>query len=119
MARHLGKCPNRESVYLKREIRQVPVKNIFVRFPQAVDGRQWGALGPIVLCDTRFTRPCSLLLGTGFIVSSWWLFLPAVILFFIGAEIRVRVEDHLLATQFGDSFADYKSRAPAYVPFLK
>jgi len=42
-----------------------------------------------------------------------------VILFFIGAEIRVRVEDHLLATQFGDSFADYKSRAPAYVPFLK
>jgi len=38
MARHFGKCPNRESVYLKPEIRQVPVKNIFVRFPQAVDG---------------------------------------------------------------------------------
>jgi protein-S-isoprenylcysteine O-methyltransferase Ste14 len=58
------------------------------------------------------------LLGKGFIVSPWWLFFPAVILFFIGAEIRLRVEDHLLATQFGDSLADYP-RAPAYVPFLK
>ncbi len=66
-----------------------------------------------------YTSMLAVLLGTGFMVSPWWLFLPALVLFFVGTEIRVRIEDHLLATQFGESFRDYKSRVPAYVPFLK
>jgi protein-S-isoprenylcysteine O-methyltransferase Ste14 len=66
-----------------------------------------------------YTSMLAVLLGTGFMVSPWWLFLPALILFFIGTEIRVRIEDHLLAGLFGDSFAGYKSRVPAYIPFLK
>jgi hypothetical protein len=33
--RHFGKCPNRESVYLKHSIRQAFVKNILQKFPQA------------------------------------------------------------------------------------
>ena len=66
-----------------------------------------------------YTSMLAVLLGTGFMVSPWWLFLPALVLFFIGTEIRVRIEDNLLATQFGDSFTNYKSRVPAYVPFLK
>jgi len=66
-----------------------------------------------------YTSMLAVLLATGFMVSLWWLFLPALVLFFIGTEIRVRIEDNLLATQFGDSFTDYKSRVPAYVPFLK
>lgn len=66
-----------------------------------------------------YTSMLAVLLGTGFIVSPWWLFLPALILFFIGTEIRVRIEDRLLATQFGNSFTDYKSRVPAYIPFSR
>jgi len=59
-----------------------------------------------------------LFLGTGLILSSWPLLLPALALFLIGTEIRVRVEDSLLAAQFGDDFAAYKRAIPAYIPWL-
>jgi len=51
-------------------------------------------------------------------LSSWPLLLPALALFLIGTEIRVRVEDSLLAAQFGDDFAAYKRAIPAYIPWL-
>jgi protein-S-isoprenylcysteine O-methyltransferase Ste14 len=61
---------------------------------------------------------CSLL-GTGILVTPWWLLLPSLLLFIIGTEIRVRIEDNLLASQFGDQFAKYQKRVPAYIPFPK
>ena len=60
-----------------------------------------------------------LLLGTGLLVSPWPLFLAAVTFFLIGTEIRVRIEDSLLAAQFGDDFAAYKRAVPAYIPWLR
>lgn len=60
-----------------------------------------------------------LLLGTGLIVTPWQLFLPALFLFLIGTEIRVRVEDGLLASQFGEEFTNYRNRVSAYVPWLR
>jgi protein-S-isoprenylcysteine O-methyltransferase Ste14 len=60
------------------------------------------------------------LLGTGPLVTPWWLFVPALLLFIVGTEIRVRSEEKLLAGHFGDRFADYKRRVPsAYIPFLR
>jgi protein-S-isoprenylcysteine O-methyltransferase Ste14 len=59
------------------------------------------------------------LLGTGFLITPWWLLLPALLLFIIGTEIRVRIEDHLLASHFGERFTEYRQRVPAYIPFLK
>jgi len=32
---------------------------------------------------------------------------------------RVRIEDSLLAAQFGDDFAAYKRAVPAYIPLLR
>jgi len=61
----------------------------------------------------------SVLLGTGFLMSPWWLFIPAIILFVIGAEIRVRIEDKLLAAHFGDKHAEYRRRVFAYISFLR
>ncbi len=61
----------------------------------------------------------SVLLGTGFLMTPWWLFIPAIILFLIGTEIRVRIEDKLLAAHFGAKFDAYKKSVPAYVPFLR
>ena len=48
------------------------------------------------------------LLATGTLVTPWWLFVPALFLFIVGTEIRVRSEENLLAGHFGDRFTDYK-----------
>jgi len=40
-------------------------------------------------------------------------------LFIIGTEIRIRIEDRLLAGNFGDEFHRYRQRVWAYVPFLR
>jgi protein-S-isoprenylcysteine O-methyltransferase Ste14 len=45
--------------------------------------------------------------------------LLSVVLFTIGTEIRVRIEDSLLASNFGQQFQEYKRGVPAYIPFLK
>lgn len=51
---------------------------------------------------------------------TWWpMAFGSVIAFFAGTEIRIRAEDRLLAGHFGDAFADYRSRVPAYIPFLR
>ena len=66
-----------------------------------------------------YTSMLGVLLGTGSLITPWWLFLPSLLLFAIGTEIRVRVEDQLLASSFGDRFVEYRQRVPAYIPFLK
>jgi protein-S-isoprenylcysteine O-methyltransferase Ste14 len=66
-----------------------------------------------------YTSMLGILLATGSLITPWWLFLPSLFLFIIGTEIRVRIEDHLLASQFGDRFAQYRKRVPAYIPIPK
>lgn len=66
-----------------------------------------------------YTSMLCVLCGTGFMVTPLWLLLLAILLFLIGAEIRVRVEDALLASRFGDEFRYYQRTVSAYVPFLK
>jgi len=52
-------------------------------------------------------------------VSTWWLVLISFLVFMVGTEIRVRIEDQLLASHFGERFKEYKRRVPAYIPFTK
>jgi protein-S-isoprenylcysteine O-methyltransferase Ste14 len=66
-----------------------------------------------------YTSMFCLLLGTGFMIASPFLFVPAVLIFLIGTEIRVYVEDRLLASRFGDQFRDYQQSVSAYVPFVR
>jgi protein-S-isoprenylcysteine O-methyltransferase Ste14 len=66
-----------------------------------------------------YTSMLCVLLATGFVVTPLRLFLAALILFIVGTEIRVRIEDRLLASQFGDTFQEYRRRVPAYIPFIK
>ncbi|HEY1802566.1 MAG TPA: isoprenylcysteine carboxylmethyltransferase family protein [Terriglobales bacterium] len=61
----------------------------------------------------------SILLGTGFMITSKWLFIAAVALFIAGTEIRVRIEESLLGSRFGDEFVSYRSRVAAYIPFVR
>jgi protein-S-isoprenylcysteine O-methyltransferase Ste14 len=59
------------------------------------------------------------LLGTGFMFTPLPMLLVAVLVFIIGTEIRVRIEDGLLASRFGAEFRQYQQSVPAYIPFLR
>jgi len=67
-----------------------------------------------------YTSMLCMLLGTGLLlVTPLTLLLPSALCFVIGTEIRVRIEEKLLATQFGGEFLEYRRHVPAYIPFLK
>lgn len=66
-----------------------------------------------------YTSMLCLMLGTGSIISPPLLFALGVVFFLVGTEIRVRAEERLLASRFGDTFADYRRRVPAYIPFWR
>ena len=56
--------------------------------------------------------------AVGVIVTPWQLFIPAIVLFIVGTEIRVRTEEKLLAERFGEEFRQYKAEVRAYIPFV-
>ena len=66
-----------------------------------------------------YTSMFCMLLGTGFMITPFPLLLLAILLFIIGTEIRVRIEDALLASRFGDEFRDYQRAVSAYIPYVK
>lgn len=72
-----------------------------------------------ILRHPIYTSMLCILLGTGVLITPRWLFLVALIIFLIGTEIRVRAEDGLLASRFGDEFRSYCQTVSAYVPFVR
>ena len=58
-------------------------------------------------------------LATALIRSSWPLALIGLAIFVTGTEIRVRIEDRLLASRFGQRFEEFKASTPAYLPFVR
>jgi protein-S-isoprenylcysteine O-methyltransferase Ste14 len=95
-------------------------------------GKQWridAGLGPdhqlvrsgpyAIVRHPIYASMLALLLGMGLIISPWPLLLSALAFFILGTEIRVRIEDGLLAAHFGDEFAAYKRSKPAYIPGLR
>ena len=60
-----------------------------------------------------------MLIGTGILLTRIRFLAVSVPLFIIGAEIRIRVEDALLASRFGDEFREYQRQVPAYLPFIR
>jgi protein-S-isoprenylcysteine O-methyltransferase Ste14 len=65
-----------------------------------------------------YTSMLCLLLGTGSLLTPVPILLVATALFMAGTEIRVRIEDTLLASHFGEQFQNYRNTVPAYIPFL-
>ena len=66
-----------------------------------------------------YTSMLCLMLGTGFMISSAPLLLLATVLFVAGTEIRVRIEDRLLASRFGPAFSEYRRSVSGYIPLVK
>jgi protein-S-isoprenylcysteine O-methyltransferase Ste14 len=72
-----------------------------------------------VLRHPIYTSMLCLLLATGFMITPRLLFVVAATFFMIGTEIRVHVEDNLLASRFGEDFRNYQRSVHAYIPFSR
>ena len=71
-----------------------------------------------VVRNPIYTSMLLILCAIGLIITGWKLFLPALLISIIGTEIRVRTEEKLLASHFGEEFQNYRRSVPAYIPFL-
>jgi len=58
---------------------------------------------------------CTLLL----LLTNWPWAVAALAFYIAGTEIRVRAEDSLLDSRFGDQFRQYRDSVPAYIPFVR
>lgn len=56
-------------------------------------------------------------LAGGLMETPWPAFLLALAVFIAGTEIRVRIEDDLLARRFGAEWRAWRAKTPAYLPF--
>ena len=65
-----------------------------------------------------YTSMLCLLWGTGLLVTPWPMLILSKVLFLVGTEIRVRIEEALLAARYGEQFREYQRAVSAYVPFL-
>ena len=75
--------------------------------------------GPYALVrNPIYTSMLLVICSTGVVITSGKLFLLSLAFFIVGTEIRVRTEEKLLASRFGEEFANYKNTVPAYIPFL-
>lgn len=76
--------------------------------------------GPYALVrNPIYTSMLLVLCGIGIIITGWKVFAAALLLFIAGTETRVRTEEQLLASRFGEEFETYRRAVPAYLPFLK
>lgn len=66
-----------------------------------------------------YTSMFCMLLGTGFLFTPIWLLLIAIVVFVAGTEIRVRIEDALLLSRFGEQFSTYRRVVYAYIPLIR
>lgn len=71
-----------------------------------------------VVRNPIYTSMLLVLCATAIIVAGGKLFAAALLMFIAGTEIRVRTEERLLASRFGEEFESYKHSVPTYLPFL-
>ena len=75
--------------------------------------------GPYALVrNPIYTSMLLVLCAVAVVIARWKVFVAALLLFAVGTEIRVRIEERLLASHFGEEFQAYKRTVPAYLPFL-
>jgi protein-S-isoprenylcysteine O-methyltransferase Ste14 len=66
-----------------------------------------------------YTSLLCMLLATILTLTLWPWPLVSLALFLVGTEIRIRSEEKLLASRFGEAFAGYRRRVPAYIPLIR
>jgi protein-S-isoprenylcysteine O-methyltransferase Ste14 len=93
----------------------------YLRFAAAVDtDHQLIRSGPYrIVRHPIYASMLCLMLGMASIATTPVYFAVALALFLAGTEIRVRIEDKLLAERFGEEFRDYQRSTPAYIPLIR
>jgi protein-S-isoprenylcysteine O-methyltransferase Ste14 len=93
----------------------------YLRFEAAVDAdHQLIRSGPYgVVRHPIYASMLCLFLGIAAIATTPLAFAVALALFIAGTEVRVRIEDKLLADRFGEQFRDYQRSTPAYIPLIR
>ena len=61
----------------------------------------------------------AILLATLFLLTRWEWAVVSLIFFIAGTEIRVRTEDGLLRSRFGQAFEEYRRAVPAYILWIR
>lgn len=76
--------------------------------------------GPYALVrNPIYTGMFGMLIATGLAASPWYALVPAMIIFIVGTNIRVKAEENLLREAFKDEFKRYAADVPAYIPFAR
>jgi len=65
-----------------------------------------------------YTSMLCVILGTGLITAPYPLLVASILVYLAGTEIRVRIEDGLLAASFGAAFLEYRKSTRRYIPFI-
>ena len=60
-----------------------------------------------------------LLLGAGLLLTRPVVLIIAALIHITGIEIRVKIEEQLLAARFGATFERYRREVPAYIPVVR
>ena len=82
-----------------------------------VEGHRLATRGPYrFIRHPIYTGMLGMLLATGLAISHWISLAVAIIVFFAGTIIRIRIEERLLRDEFGDEFDDYKRGVAALIP---
>lgn len=66
-----------------------------------------------------YTGLFGLTLATGLVRVPWPRLIAGSVLFLLGTEIRVRIEERLLTERFPEAAREYQSRVKAYIPFVR
>jgi protein-S-isoprenylcysteine O-methyltransferase Ste14 len=82
-----------------------------------VEGHQLITVGPYAhIRNPIYTGMLGMLIATGLATEHWLALIAAVVVFAIGMVIRVRSEEKLLRTEFGEQFEEYARCVSAVVP---
>jgi protein-S-isoprenylcysteine O-methyltransferase Ste14 len=84
---------------------------------RVVEGHKLATHGPYSLVrHPIYTGMLGMLVATGLATSYWPALVIALVIFFIGTIIRIRIEEGLLRETFGSEYDDYVRHVSAIVP---
>jgi protein-S-isoprenylcysteine O-methyltransferase Ste14 len=72
-----------------------------------------------ILRHPIYASMLAMFLANALTIARWEFALAGLVLFIPGIEIRVRTEDRLLESRFGNEFRAYRAATPAYLPFVR
>ncbi len=86
---------------------------------RVVEDHQLVTSGPYAIVrNPIYSCMFGMLIATGLAVSIWYALPVAIIIFWYGTHIRVKIEEALLRETFGPKFEEYAESVPRLIPKL-